>query len=142
MRLSSRIDKELKRSKADSIRLKSYPTFSMNKVTVTDKKSGRHVLDRINQAFYAGHVYSVLLPDNDRVLHETLMGVMSGIIRPHDGNVMNKSANLLELEPGEVRGHRLGLVPQQYAVRDDMSAERNLVYAMDASGARSSSRSR
>lgn len=134
MRLSSRIDKELKRSKADSIRLKSYPTFSMNKVTVTDKKSGRHVLDRMTQAFYAGHVYSVLLPDNDRVLHETLMGVMSGIIRPHDGNVMNKSANLLELEPGEVRGHRLGLVPQQYAVRDDMSAERNLVYAMDASG--------
>lgn len=134
MRLSSRIDKELKRSKADSIRLKSYPTFSMNKVTVTDKKSGRHVLDRMNQAFYAGHVYSVLLPDNDRMLHETLMGVMSGIIRPHDGNVMNKSANLLELEPGEVRGHRLGLVPQQYAVRDDMSAERNLVYAMDASG--------
>ena len=134
MRLSSRIDKELKRSKADSIRLKSYPTFSMNKVTVTDKKSGRHVLDRMTQAFYAGHVYSVLLPDNDRVLHETLMGVMSGIIRPHDGNVMNKSADLLELEPGEVRGHRLGLVPQQYAVRDDMSAERNLVYAMDASG--------
>lgn len=134
MRLSSRIDKELKRSKADSIRLKSYPTFSVNKVTVTDKKSGRHVLDRMTQAFYAGHVYSVLLPDNDRVLHETLMGVMSGIIRPHDGNVMNKSANLLELEPGEVRGHRLGLVPQQYAVRDDMSAERNLVYAMDASG--------
>lgn len=134
MRLSSRIDKELKRSKADSIRLKSYPTFSMNKVTVTDKKSGRHVLDCMTQAFYAGHVYSVLLPDNDRVLHETLMGVMSGIIRPHDGNVMNKSANLLELEPGEVRGHRLGLVPQQYAVRDDMSAERNLVYAMDASG--------
>ncbi|MEO5402822.1 ABC transporter ATP-binding protein, partial [Bifidobacterium bifidum] len=73
MRLSSRIDKELKRSKADSIRLKSYPTFSMNKVTVTDKKSGRHVLDRMTQAFYAGHVYSVLLPDNDRVLHETLM---------------------------------------------------------------------
>lgn len=134
MRLSSRIDKELKRSKADSIRLKSYPTFSMNKVTVTDKKSGRHVLDRMTQAFYAGHVYSMLLPDNDRMLHETLMGVMSGIIRPHDGNVMNKSANLLELEPGEVRGHRLGLVPQQYAVRDDMSAERNLVYAMDASG--------
>ena len=134
MRLSSRIDKELKRSKADSIRLKSYPTFSMNKVTVTDKKSGRHVLDRMTQAFYAGHVYSVLLPDNDRMLHETLMGVMSGIIRPHDGNVMNKSANLLELEPGEVRGHRLGLMPQQYAVRDDMSAERNLVYAMDASG--------
>lgn len=134
MRLSSRIDKELKRSKADSIRLKSYPTFSMNKVTVTDKKSGRHVLDRMTQAFYAGHVYSVLLPDNDRMLHETLMGVMSGIIRPHDGNVMNKSANLLELEPGEVRGHRLGLVPQQYTVRDDMSAERNLVYAMDASG--------
>lgn len=134
MRLSSRIDKELKRSKAASIHLKSYPTFSMNKVTVTDKKSGRHVLDRMTQAFYAGHVYSVLLPDNDRVLHETLMGVMSGIIRPHDGNVMNKSANLLELEPGEVRGHRLGLVPQQYAVRDDMSAERNLVYAMDASG--------
>ena len=134
MRLSSRIDKELKRSKADSIRLKSYPTFSMNKVTVTDKKSGRHVLARMNTAFCAGNVCSVLLPDNDRVLHETLMGVMSGIIRPHDGNVMNKSANLLELEPGEVRGHRLGLVPQQYAVRDDMSAERNLVYAMDASG--------
>lgn len=82
--------RKLKRSKADSIRLKSYPTFSVNKVTVTDKKSGRHVLDRMTQAFYAGHVYSVLLPDNDRVLHETLMGVMSGIIRPHDGNVTKR----------------------------------------------------
>ena len=49
-------------------------------------------------------MYSVLLPDNDRVLHETLMGVMSGIIRPHDGNVMNKSANLLELNRRS-RGH-------------------------------------
>ena len=78
--------------------------------------------------------HAVLVDAEDNEQHQALLATMVGMIRPDRGNVMNKSANLLELEPGEVRGHRLGLVPQQYAVRDDMSAERNLVYAMDASG--------
>ncbi|KAB7789661.1 ATP-binding cassette domain-containing protein [Bifidobacterium leontopitheci] len=136
LRLSSRIDKELGRGTkiADEILLKSYPTFSLNKVTVTDRKTGRNVLDRINETFYAGHVYAMLLPEGDTAMHETLMAVMSGVVRPHDGNVMNKSANLIELEPNELRGHRLGVIPQRYAVREDLNAERNVVYAMDASG--------
>ncbi|RSX51404.1 ABC transporter ATP-binding protein [Bifidobacterium goeldii] len=134
LRLSSRIDKELRHDAADDILLKSYPTFALNKVSVANKKTGRNVLDRVDQAFYAGHMYAMLLPEGDAELHETLMGTMSGFIRPTEGNVMNKSANLTELEVGELRGHRLGLIPQQYALRDDLSAERNVIYAMDASG--------
>lgn len=136
LRLSSRIDKELGKGNkiADEILLKSYPTFSLNKVTVTDRKTGRNVLDRINATFYTGHVYALLLPEGDAAMHETLMAMMSGVMRPNDGYVMNKSANLLELEPNDLRGHRLGIIPQRYAVREDLNAERNIVYAMDASG--------
>lgn len=134
LRLSSRIDKELQHDAGDDILLKSYPTFGLNKVTVTNRKTGRHVLDRLDHAFYAGHMYAMLLPADDVELHETLMATMSGVLIPNEGNVMNKSANFTELEPLELRGHRLGLIPQRYALRDDLSAEQNLVYAMDASG--------
>ena len=52
---------------------------------------------------------------------------------PESGHLMNRSAEYLSLEPLELRGHRIGLVPQRFAVRGDLSPLRNLVYAMDAS---------
>jgi ABC-type lipoprotein export system ATPase subunit len=47
---------------------------------------------------------------------------------------MLKSANLAELEGSDIRGHRIGVVPQQFALREDLDAVSNIVYAMDASG--------
>lgn len=132
LRLSARLDKELGGGREDEILLRSYPTFALNKVTLTDRKTGRNVLDRVDAACYAGHVYAMLVSsDEERI---ALMSVMTGLKVPSDGNVMVKSANIFELEPLELRGHRLGVIPQRYAVRADLSAERNVLYAMDASG--------
>ena len=61
------------------------------------------------------------------------MGVMSGLTTPASGTVMNKSANIVELEPVELRGHRLGIVPQLHAVQPKIDAEQNVLYAMNAS---------
>lgn len=131
LRLSERLDKELGSAAADKVLLKSYPSLALVKVTVTDR-NGHHTLDHISADFYAGHLYAIRVESDDERV--ALMSVMTGMMRPHDGAVMNKSLNVLEIEPGELRGHRLGIIPQRYAVRDDLDAERNVLYAMDASG--------
>ena len=121
---------------ADRVLLKSYPNFSLNHATTTNRKSGRHVLDNTSMAFYAGELYAVrVLPDEDDAEQRvTLMEVFGGFQTPTSGSAMTKSSNLVELEVGELRGHRLGIVPQRFAVRGDLDAESNVLYAMNASG--------
>lgn len=121
---------------ADRVLLKSYPNFSLNHATTTNHKSGRHVLDNTSMAFYAGELYAVrVLPDEDDAEQRvTLMEVFGGFQTPTSGSAMTKSSNLVELEVGELRGHRLGIVPQRFAVRGDLDAESNVLYAMNASG--------
>lgn len=120
----------------DRVLLKSYPTFSLNHATTTNRKSGRHVLDNVSMAFYAGSLYAVRVLDDadDPEQRVTLMEVFGGFLTPTSGAAMTKSLNLAELEINELRGHRLGLVPQRYAVRGDLDAESNVLYAMNASG--------
>lgn len=131
MRLSARLDKELNRTE-DKVLLRSYPTLAFKKVTLTDPKTGHNTLDRVDASFYAGHTYAIRVESDDERV--ALLSVMTGMMRPTDGAVMNKSLNVLEIEPGELRAHRLGIIPQRYALRDDLSAEKNVLYAMDASG--------
>lgn len=130
--VSSHIDREL-RNKHEEILLKSNPTFGFDGVTYRNRKSGRVVIDRLNLAFQAGTMCAVLIPDDDDELRTTLVGLMSGILMPTGGNVMNKSTSYAQLEPLELRGHRVGFIPQRFAVRADMSAIGNVVYTMDAS---------
>ena len=127
-----RLDRQVR----DRVLLKSYPTFSLNHVTTTARKTGRHVLDDLSMAFYAGTLYAVkvLSDEDDSEQRTTLMAVMGAFMAPTSGEVMSKSSNFTELELGELRGHRLGLVPQRYAVRGDLDAEGNLLYAMNGSG--------
>ena len=127
-----RLDRQVR----DRVLLKSYPTFSLNHVTTTARKTGRHVLDDLSLAFYAGTLYAVkvLGDEDDPEQRTTLMAVMGAFQLPTSGEVMSKSSNFTELELGELRGHRLGLVPQRYAVRGDLDAEGNLLYAMNGSG--------
>ena len=131
MRLSARLDKELNRTE-DKVLLRSYPTLAFKKVTLTDPKTRHNTLDRVDASFYAGHTYTIRVESDDERV--ALLSVMTGMMRPTDGAVMNKSLNVLEIEPGELRAHRLGIIPQRYALRDDLSAEKNVLYAMDASG--------
>lgn len=127
-----RLDKQVR----DRVLLKSYPTFSLNHVTTTARKTGRHVLGNLSLAFYASTLYAVkvLSDEDDPEQRATLMAVMGAFEPPTSGEVMSKSSNFTELELGELRGHRLGLVPQRYAVRGDLDAEGNLLYAMNGSG--------
>ncbi|NMM93343.1 ATP-binding cassette domain-containing protein [Bifidobacterium oedipodis] len=137
--LASRIDRVLVGGSADDVLLKTYPTFALNKVTVAGAKGKVDVLSDVNIACYAGHAYAILLdndPDTDVTADDkrrALLGIMTGLARPTSGTVMNKSANIADLEPVELRGHRLGIMPQRHAVRADLDAEQNVMYAMNAS---------
>ncbi|NMN02405.1 ATP-binding cassette domain-containing protein [Bifidobacterium panos] len=129
-------DARLDAQVSDQVLLKSYPTFSLNHVTTTDHKSGRHVLDDTSMAFYAGSLYAVKVLDDEEDAEQraTLMAVLTGFQPPASGAVMTKSSNITELEVGDLRGHRLGVVTQRYAVRTDLDAETNVLYAMNGSG--------
>lgn len=117
----------------DDILLRSYPTFALHGATVVNRKTGRRPLDEVNLSFYAGTLYGVTVDDADPEQHQAFLGLVSGLIRPAEGSVTSRSADLLELDATETRGHRIGVVPQGFDLRDDMNAVDNIVYAMDAS---------
>jgi ABC-type lipoprotein export system ATPase subunit len=131
-RIASRLDREIVSRRDDAMLLKSYPNFALDHLTVTNRKSGRSVLDDVDMAFHAGQLYAVFVDDEEQ--RTALMSVMGGFTRASSGQVLLKSANINELEIGEIRGHRIGMIPQRFALRGDLDAVANLVYAMDASG--------
>ena len=131
-RIASRLDREIVSRRDDAMLLKSYPNFALDHLTVTNRKSGRSVLDDVDMAFHAGKLYAVFVDDEEQ--RTALMSVMGGFTRASSGQVLLKSANINELENGEIRGHRIGMIPQRFALREDLDGVANLVYAMDASG--------
>lgn len=128
--LAAGIDREFNSHHEDDILLKSYPTFALDHVTVRDHKSGRTLLDDVQMGFQARKLYAVVTDDDEQRV--ALLNVLGGFGKPDRGQVMLKSADLATLLPSEVRGHRIGLVPQRFALREDLDATANIVYAMDA----------
>ena len=132
--VSSQLDNEIKRNrKKDAFFFKTNPTFALDHVTVTNRKTGRNILDDLSLSFHAGSTHAVLVDAEDREQHQALLATMVGMVRTDRGNVMHKSANLSDTEPVEVLGHRIGFIPQRFAFRPDLDAEGNVLYAMDAS---------
>ena len=131
--VSTHIDREVKVGDEDLNLLCAYPTLSLHDVTYRDRKTGRTPVEHLTCAFEAGTVSAILVPDGDDMARTAMVGLLSGLLMPESGHLMNRSAEYLSLEPLELRGHRIGLVPQRFAVRGDLSPVRNLVYAMDAS---------
>lgn len=131
--VSTHIDREVKVGDEDLNLLRAYPTLSLHDVTYRDRKTGRTPVEHLTCAFEAGTVSAILVPDGDDMARTAMVGLLSGLLMPESGHLMNRSAEYLSLEPLELRGHRIGLVPQRFAVRGDLSPLRNLVYAMDAS---------
>lgn len=130
---STHIDREVKVGDEDLNLLRDYPTLSLHDVTYRDRKTGRTPVEHLTCAFAAGTVSAILVPDGDDMARTAMVGLLSGLLMPESGHLMNRSAEYLSIEPLELRGHRIGLVPQRFAVRGDLSPVRNLVYAMDAS---------
>lgn len=131
-RASSHIDRELRQRR--HITLKAYPSFALNNVILSNRKTGRDVLDNISMDCYIGRTYAIMVDPDDAEQREGFMAVASGMVFPTSGRVMLKSNDLASFDPAEARAHRLGVVPQRYAIRDDLDAIANLVYTMDASG--------
>ena len=131
--VSTHIDREVKVGDEDLNLLRAYPTLSLHDVTYRDRKTGRTPVEHLTCAFEAGTVSAILVPDSDDMARTAMVGLLSGLLMPESGHLMNRSAEYLSIEPLELRGHRIGLVPQRFAVRGDLSPVRNLVYAMDAS---------
>ena len=131
--VSTHIDREVKVGDEDLNLLRAYPTLSLHDVTYRDRKTGRTPVEHLTCAFEAGTVSAILVPDGDDMARTAMVGLLSGLLMPESGHLMNRSAEYLSIEPLELRGHRIGLVPQRFAVRGDLSPLRNLVYAMDAS---------
>ena len=131
--VSTHIDREVKVGDEDLNLLRAYPTLSLHDVTYRDRKTGRTPVEHLTCAFEAGTVSAILVPDSDDMARTAMVGLLSGLMMPESGHLMNRSAEYLSIEPLELRGHRIGLVPQRFAVRGDLSPVRNLVYAMDAS---------
>lgn len=131
-RASSHIDRELRQRR--HITLKAYPSFAFNNVILSNRKTGRDVLDNISMDCYIGRAYAIMVDPDDAEQRAGFMAVASGMVFPTSGRVMLKSSDLASFDPAEARAHRLGVVPQRYAIRDDLGAIANLVYTMDASG--------
>ncbi|KIM00916.1 ABC transporter ATP-binding protein, partial [Bifidobacterium adolescentis] len=87
----------------------------------------------VSLAFHAGATHAVLVDAEDVEQHQALVATMVGMMRTTSGNVMHKSTNLADATPVDVLGHRIGFIPQRFAVRGDLDAEGNVLYAMDAS---------
>ena len=131
--VSTHIDREVKVGDEDLNLLRAYPTLSLHDVTYRDRKTGRTPVEHLTCAFAAGTVSAILVPDGDDMARTAMVGLLSGLLMSESGHLMNRSAEYLSIEPLELRGHRIGLMPQRFAVRGDLSPVRNLVYAMDAS---------
>lgn len=131
--VSSRIDHELNTGDEDLDLLKSYPTLSLHAVTYRIRKSGRMPVENLTCAFEAGTLAVILVPTDDDETRTVITGLLAGVLRPESGQLMNRSSAYDQLEPLELRGHRIGLVAQRFTLRDDLSAVDNLVYAMNAS---------
>lgn len=129
------LDRELRAdpNNVDDSVFRAYPMFAMHDVTVADGKTGEHIWSHLSFQCEAGTAYGVLVDPADARRHDALVALMAGFAYPNEGEVMTKSTSFNELHPLELRGHRMGVLLQQYAMRGDLSAAANLEYAMDAS---------
>ncbi|MEE1295617.1 MAG: ATP-binding cassette domain-containing protein [Bifidobacterium sp.] len=111
----------------------SYPLLALKNVTLSVKKTGQYLWENLSVRFDEGRSYGVLVPREDSERHAALVGLLTGLVRPTAGQVVTKTTDLDEIEPVQLRGHRIGTVLRQYALRDDLSAVQNIVNAMQAS---------
>lgn len=127
---AAHIDEEI--SNIDPLPLAQYPTISLDNVTVTLQKSGRHVLENAQYEWHAGSL--VALRTHDKETHEVLVSILAGLSYPTQGMVMHRAKRYNEFTGNELRGHIIGFVPRRWQILEQLSAIDNVIYAMHASG--------
>ena len=127
---AAHIDEEI--SNIDPLPLAQYSTISLDNVTVTLQKSGRHVLENAQYEWHAGSL--VALRTHDKETHEVLVSILAGLSYPTQGMVMHRAKRYNEFTGNELRGHIIGFVPRRWQILEQLSAIDNVIYAMHASG--------
>lgn len=127
---AAHIDEEI--SNIDPLPLAQYPTISLDNVTVTLQKSGRHVLENAQYEWHAGSL--VALRTHDKETHEVLVSILAGLSYPTQGMVMHRAKRYNDFTGNELRGHIIGFVPRRWQILEQLSAIDNVIYAMHASG--------
>jgi ABC-type lipoprotein export system ATPase subunit len=126
------LSSELDRATENVILLKPNPLFAFNHVTYINGKTGRTVLDNLQWDFFPEKLYAVTEADDEQ--RRVFLALAGGFARSDRGQVMARSRSIAELEVREIRAHHIGLIPQRHALRPDLDAQGNLVFAMRASG--------
>lgn len=111
---------------------RTHPLYALDHVSLRGAKD-KLVIDSVSLQCHAGKAYALLVPQEKPQMRAALLAIMSGVIEPSDGDVMSKGVSISEYPPIEVRGHRLGLMMQQFMILEDRTALDNLLVAMDAS---------
>ncbi|KFF31372.1 ATP-binding cassette domain-containing protein [Bifidobacterium bombi] len=119
-------------SQAASLLLRSYPAMSFDHVTSINHKTGRRVLDDLQLTFEEGTFYALKNADDEQ--RRAFLQVATGFRVPDSGQVMLKSAGLIDLGDNEIRGHRIGLITQRYSIWPELDAIGNIERTMKSSG--------
>ena len=129
--VSSRIDAEVRRRRG-IVAPGEYPVYALSDVTVARAKTGDPIIEHVDCAFFNGYVNAILVDSDEE--RQTVMALLAGLAMPTVGQVLYRSKPLYEYDMHEYRGHEVGFVFQRYNLRPDLSALRNVILAMDASG--------
>lgn len=132
--VASSLDHELVEEEDTAARdavFRSYPLLALQHVTLA-ARGGGNLWEDLSLAFEEGRSYGVLVDGDDR-RHAALVGLLTGLVTPSQGMAVMKTTNLLEIDPLALRGHRIGVMLPQLALRDDLTALQNVTNAMEAS---------
>lgn len=119
----------------DKVMFRRSPTLALVHVTVSTRAKGgepHDILHDVNLEFFTRRTHSVLVSSDEQRM--AVVGLLAAMVSPTKGRVMYKSQDLREMSVQGYRGHFLGFIPQRFALRDELSALKNLVMTMDGSG--------
>ncbi|BDR52357.1 ABC transporter ATP-binding protein [Bombiscardovia nodaiensis] len=111
-----------------------YPVLELRHVSLAPRSKGvsQLLLDDVNMAFRVRRTHYVQAQSAEHL--SAFMALVSGLMAPSEGNVLYRGTDIRQIESSDYRGHEIGLIFAQDALRTDMSAIENAVYTMDASG--------
>lgn len=100
-------------------------SVSVNNITKKYEKAARLSLSNINFNITAGDRIGVLGPNGAG--KSTLISILTGIFEPTSGNVEYRDKNN-ELITGDALKMKMGYVPQDFAVYDELNLHQNISY--------------
>lgn len=105
--------------------LKNIKNIKLKVKGVTKKYGGSYALNNISFDVYDGEFLSVL--GSSGCGKTTLLRILVGLLEPNEGNIIKDGVDITNLHPSK---RSMGLVFQNYALFQNMTALENVEYAM------------